>query len=139
MNNSTGTLNFAALVGVFYALLEGMARLILIPVDHLVRHVPAIQRKASKIARDEGALSHLEQESLFLAHDSSIKMPTWRRHLLKGERRQAAEQLAPPTQGVQMPPSTCDSTRSAGQGWSAPGSMAWRPQTLRFNAAGSIR
>uniref|UniRef100_UPI001AEE58EB hypothetical protein n=1 Tax=Rhizobium sp. 18055 TaxID=2681403 RepID=UPI001AEE58EB len=67
--NNTGSLNFAAVLGAFYALLEGIARLILIPIDHLVRHVPAIQRKASKIARDEGALAHLEQESLFLAHD----------------------------------------------------------------------
>ena len=78
----------------FLGLLDRLGRLLLLPFAILVKYVPAIHVWASKIAKDSTALQQLEQEALFLAH-SDTAMPERTRHLLKGERREAAELMAP--------------------------------------------
>lgn len=78
----------------FLGLLDRLGRLLLLPFTILVKYVPAIHVWASKIAKDSTALQQLEQEALFLAH-SNTAMPERTRHLLKGERREAAELIAP--------------------------------------------
>ena len=79
----------------FFGLLDRLGRLLLLPFTILVKYVPAIHGWASKIAKDQSALKQLEQEAQFLAH-STAAMTERTRHLLKGERREAAELIAPP-------------------------------------------
>jgi len=94
--NST-SLNFSALFGAFIGMLAGIVRLVMLPVGLLIRRIPWIQKTAARIAKDDSAIAQLEQESLFLAHSNAVaKMPAWRLHLLRGERREAAERLAAP-------------------------------------------
>ena len=64
------------------------------PLSLLLKHVPQIQSKASLIARDDQSIELLERESIKLA--DSVALPSFTDHLVRGERKKAAEVIAPP-------------------------------------------
>lgn len=98
MSDSYTASLFKEALGAGFVLLGRMANAACLPIDVVLRRLPAVQAKASKIARDDTALEQLEQESLLLASQPDLKMPAWKLHLLAGERRKAAERIAPPSE-----------------------------------------
>lgn len=80
-----------------FRMVEGIASVLLSPWNLLVRLFPSITEFAGRIAKDESAVEQLEQESLLLVH-SNIPMSERTAYLLAGERRKAAESIAPSAQ-----------------------------------------